>query len=136
MKNSLFALAALMLLGCVMDNNDTGPKLIGYSYGRTGAIGEATPGSGYTGWEMRRDTVGLDTFFVYGTVEDQNQKKLGDRTRAAIQGSKHIPIYDMGGSCLSFIQTGKDTTMLNGQKVIVDVPIEPCFPYSLVIVVK
>jgi len=131
MKYLLLGLG-LLLSGCLLDA-PSGPRLIGYAFECDSACrAQGIPYGDFEKWPLRVDTTKDNPFFVYGAQKDLNAGKLGDGTRRALQSfPKNTPIYDMGGGCLSFAQSGKDTLIISGRKLAVEVPLEPCFPYSL-----
>jgi hypothetical protein len=123
----VFCALNVQLTGCFL-NFEEEPKVVGYAVGGcVGACGKATPFNGWTAWEIGRDSLGLEKYFIYGKGDEMD--KLGQRTRSAIQGSDRRALLDVGGQCLTFHQTGKDTVTIDKKQVIVEVPIEPCFPF-------
>lgn len=135
MKNLLVILLSIILFGCVtnQDEKQQSELFLGFGYECPSCTWMS---SNWTAWTMHKKArtpttyPSGDSIIIYAKIADQNAGLLGMATRNALNGGIDS-IFDTGGHCLTFHQTGFDTVIIDRKKVLVQVPIEPCFKFYL-----
>lgn len=124
---------ALLVMGCLFSGEKDGPRVLGYSTGRSGTCCGDPASSNYYAWKLYRGVSESDTFWVYTPVETINKRPdfFKGKLFAALGSNQRDKILDEGDQCLNIEQSGKDTVVVDGKKVPFDIPIEPCLPYLL-----
>lgn len=136
MVKLIYFSTALILLGCLSGNDNARPGFKFIGFGEECGSCNIDGFSSWSIWSLHQTSrmnwqIGRpNNDLIFGKITDQNAGLLGMETRNALQGGLDS-IFDAGGHCLTFRQTGVDTIIIDKKKVIVSIPIEPCFHYYL-----